>query len=550
MNRSVTVGAIVGVGIVGLLVVSGVLGGRATIPDGEMSRALVVGVAVWLLPTALLIVAHGRRAEALRLREKMLEGQSLDLAFREQALSAHAITVTTNRKGTVTEVNENFTAALGHAPADVEGRNLRTLVAPGQQDVTGAILRRTRQGKSWHGDVRVTATDGAVRILGTTVMPMRDARGRHFKTVWLATDMTKQRLGEEEQQLMRCIELLPDDVYMVDPSSERIVYMNGTARHRLGLDSDTERARALCAASEHCCVSAILEACRPRLSGAPESTARFEVTCDGAVMEAHLQIVETADRHRRAVIVLRDISERRKAEEIRENFMMMMTHELRTPLTSVKGAIQLMTSGAAGGLEPGVQSMMRIAEKNSERLLRLVNDMLDLGKLEAGKMEFEMQPVEVHALISDAVESNRDYAAQLGVTLHADMPEAALHTHGDTGRLHQVLANLLSNAAKFSGEGGLVGITARPVGDMVRISVTDTGPGIPESARATLFDPFTQVGRSDGANPNGTGLGLTIVKAIVEKHGGAVDFRSETGKGTTFHIDLPAGPDAIRSRAA
>ncbi|WP_397543470.1 sensor histidine kinase [Roseovarius salis] len=544
-----TFSAIFGGAVIGLGLVAFAHNGREVALGGGIATQSAVEATIWLLVTALFIVSYKRGAETLRLREKMLEGQELELAFREQALNAHSIAVTTDRKGKVIAVNENFTTTLGHVAAEIEGRSLASMLDHGEGKRADAALQQTSSGRVWNGDVKVLDKDGGVRILDATAVPMSDERGRHFKTVWLATDMTEQRVGEEEQQLIRCLELLPDEVFMIDPATCRIVYMNGTAVRRFGLDETENRSRAHKKASKDY-GGELVRACRAHLSSAPDSTARFEVNCDGKIMEANLQNVETADHQKRCVVVLRDISERRQAEEIRRNFMMMMTHELRTPLTSIKGAIQLLTSGAAGNLEPGVQSMMHIAEKNSERLLRLVNDMLDFGKLEAGKMEFHMESVDVRALIDDAIESNRDYAAGLGVKLHADLAETPLHTHGDPGRLQQVLANLLSNAAKYSNEEDCVEIAADLVGEKVRISITDKGPGIPESARATLFDPFTQVGAHGNGKLNGTGLGLTIVKAIVESHGGSVDFRSETGKGTTFYIDLPVRTGMIRPRAA
>lgn len=234
-----------------------------------------------------------------------------------------------------------------------------------------------------------------------------------------------------------------------------------------------------------------------------------------------------------------DITERKKIDQMKNEFISVVSHELRTPLTSIRGSLGLITGGVVGQVPPKVKTMIDIAYKNSERLVRLINDILDIEKIESGKMAFDMKPVRLAALVEQVIEANRAYAAEAGVTLAFEhsLPEATILADGD--RLAQVLTNLLSNAAKFSPPGDAVNITMSRRGHALRVSVADRGPGIPAEFRAQLFQKFAQADASDTRQKGGTGLGLSISKAIVEKLGGRIGFETAEGAGTTFYFDLP-----------
>jgi PAS domain S-box-containing protein len=238
-----------------------------------------------------------------------------------------------------------------------------------------------------------------------------------------------------------------------------------------------------------------------------------------------------------------DISQQKENEKIKSEFISTVSHELRTPLTSIKGSLGLIRSGTTGELPEKLRSMLEIAYRNSERLVLLINDILDIEKIEAGKMDFQMKPVEVNSLIEEAIEANKGYAEEHNVSFVAKgLLDQAL-IMGDRDRLMQVMSNLMSNAAKFSSDGAKVDISVtRDRGD-VQISVQDQGPGIPENFRASIFDKFSQADSSDTRRVGGTGLGLSITKAILETHKGSLDFVSETnaniGTGTTFFVTFP-----------
>ncbi|MFU1477959.1 ATP-binding protein [Roseovarius sp. C7] len=492
----------------------------------------------WALIVGLLVLAFRRGGEAMRLREHLLKSQQAELAFREKAIDEHAMVLSTDAEGRILSVNKNFTTVLGFRETGLIGSNLRHFLGAMDSINYEVVIQRTNKGDVWSGDLEMLSAAGKPRILRTTAVPMFSDGLGHLKTMYFCTDVTKQRSSEQERQLTRCLQLLPEDVYLIDMETGEILFMNDSALRRLRWPEGVYRTLGTVNLPEPFGRS-IRELCTEGLSSdAPESL-QFMTECNGVPMEANVQIIETVDRQKRFVAVLRDISQRMEAETTRRNFMSMMTHELRTPLTSIKGAVQLLTAGTAGPLEPGVMSLLRIAENNGERLLRLVNDILDLNKLEAGKMEFNMGRVDLRAAITEAIEADGEYAAGLGVSFRCKTAETPLWVNGDKGRLLQVLTNLMSNAAKFSETGSRVDISAAVLGDVIRVSIQDRGPGIPHEARAGLFEPFKQAGATDKGRIKGTGLGLTIVKAIVEHHGGRVDFDTELGKGTTFYFDLP-----------
>ncbi len=237
--------------------------------------------------------------------------------------------------------------------------------------------------------------------------------------------------------------------------------------------------------------------------------------------------------------IVRDISERKKAEKMKTEFISTVSHELRTPLTSIKGSLGLIRGGAAGEVPEKALSMVDIAYKNSDRLVRLINDILDSEKLASGKMDFRMETLDVMELVERSIEENKGYGEEHNVTFIISERLTGAKINGDVDRLLQVMANLMSNAAKFSPDGEKVELSVTRKGNYIRIAVSDRGPGIPDEFRASIFGRFTQSDSSDTRQKGGTGLGLSISKAIAEKHGGAIGFETEIGIGTIFYVDLP-----------
>jgi signal transduction histidine kinase len=235
--------------------------------------------------------------------------------------------------------------------------------------------------------------------------------------------------------------------------------------------------------------------------------------------------------------MIKDENERaRAASEAKSQFLSTVSHELRTPLTSIKGSLDLIISGRLGELTPEVRPLLEMAGKNSRRLAHLIDDLLDLQKIEAGEMDFDFKPVNVTDMVNDAVESTSGYAAKLGVEVKTLQCPEDCWIMGDRTRLIQVMHNLLSNAMKFSEEGGVVEVRVEVADGHVHILVRDSGVGIPQDAEDHVFGAFKQVEAPAIGKVSGSGLGLNITRKIVERHNATIDYVSELGIGSTFCI--------------
>jgi len=242
----------------------------------------------------------------------------------------------------------------------------------------------------------------------------------------------------------------------------------------------------------------------------------------------------------RQLEVLQEEHERTKAAlQVKSQFVSIVSHELRTPLTSIKGSLDLLNLGVLGEIPEKMKSVVDIACKNSARLSDLINDILDLQKIESGEIAYKFDYVDVDQLILDAVDANQGYAGNLGIKLIPGVRDSEpVYIMGDEKRLMQVMANMISNAVKFSHEGDEVVVFYAVNGGKVRICVQDEGIGIPPNSKDKVFDKFTQLDSTDQREVGGTGLGMNISKQIVEQHEGRIDYESELGHGTTFFVEF------------
>lgn len=239
--------------------------------------------------------------------------------------------------------------------------------------------------------------------------------------------------------------------------------------------------------------------------------------------------------------LVRDITERKRIERMKSELVSIVSHELRTPLTSISGALGLIVGGALGETAPNMRQMLSIAHQNSLRLGRLVDDLLDMDKLVAGKMTLDLRALAVPAQLQQAIAANQGYAAKHDATLVLQQaPDVELVADDD--RLQQVLANLISNAVKFSPPGGSVSLGSECRGAWVRIWVRDQGPGIAPEFHTRIFQKFSQADSSDSRQKDGTGLGLAISKELIEHMHGRIGFDSEPGEGACFWCELPIAP--------
>ncbi len=258
------------------------------------------------------------------------------------------------------------------------------------------------------------------------------------------------------------------------------------------------------------------------------------------VMLTVTPIRDDVDRITGFLGIAQDITERKRLEQMKTEFISTVSHELRTPLTSVSGAIGLVLGGRLGDIPEKAQELLNTAQRNSERLAHLINDLLDTDKIAAGKIHFDMQVTPIIPILEQSLEENRTYCAEQNLKLVLTRKLTQTSVKVDVQRLKQVLANLLSNAIKFSPDGGTVSIEATSTDTDITVSVVDQGPGIPEDFQHKVFQKFAQADSSDTRQKGGTGLGLAITRELVKRMGGTIGFETTEGKGTRFFFTLPA----------
>jgi signal transduction histidine kinase len=255
---------------------------------------------------------------------------------------------------------------------------------------------------------------------------------------------------------------------------------------------------------------------------------------DGRTLDLYTAPIQGSDgRLFGRVWHFRDISATKEVSRMKNEFISAVSHELRTPLTSIRGSLDLLVGGLMGELRHDGMQLAKVAQENCGRLVRLINDVLDIEKIEAGRMEFRLETHGLEELLGRSIELMRSYGEQLGVDFRLESSAPGALVRVDPDRLIQVVENLLSNAAKFSPPGSTVRISLRRVGDRLRVDVSDRGPGIDPAFQDRIFERFAQGPGAKG----GTGLGLHIARAIADRLGGSLEFTSGPA-GTTFHLEL------------
>ncbi|PWE28813.1 hypothetical protein DDZ14_18565 [Maritimibacter sp. 55A14] len=252
-----------------------------------------------------------------------------------------------------------------------------------------------------------------------------------------------------------------------------------------------------------------------------------------------VSLVDITERERSAEALREALSRAEAANRAKSEFLAVVSHELRTPMTSLKGSLDLMFNGVAGDVSDRMKELLGIARRNSVRLQKLIDDILDLQKLDLNTLNFELQDVEPTEFLREVMRDCEMHAAQAKVRLSVVSDDAEGRMHVDPYRLKQVVGNVLSNAVKFSPEGGNIECSLGATGDALRMSIRDSGPGIPENAEDKVFGRFNQVDSSSTRASGGSGLGMHIAKILIERMGGAISYQSRLGVGSVFHIDIP-----------
>jgi PAS domain S-box-containing protein len=477
-----------------------------------------------------------------------LLGILLVLTRREQAFRAAATVRLTNEREFLRAVLDSLSEGVAATDKDglptLSNRAFHELFGVDASEAKDApwakALQRAAHGERMDGEALASGT----RHLIANGQPILDAAGTRVGAVVAFRDMTQEALATAALQA----------------SEERFRRLSDAATDGVVVSRDGTILEVNAAWCRMCCVteSTLIGTPIVQLVSAEDRDAAARMMCENRTVTYSLTWLRrdgtTFDGEVTArpilyqgvparISVIRDVTESTRVNRLKNEFVSTVSHELRTPLTSIHGALMLVGSGAVGALPSKVEHLIAIARSNCERLVRLINDMLDLEKIEAGRLELRPVVLEPRDVVRSTVDGIRAMAEEYRMTL-----DEQVHTHravvGDRDRVIQVLTNLMSNAIKFAPPDTVISVLATPQfgagQERVRFAVTNEGPGIQPSDIARLFTRFQQLDGSDARRRGGTGLGLAICKAIVEQHGGAIGVDSEPGIATTFWFELPA----------
>lgn len=420
------------------------------------------------------------------------------------------------------------------------GAPLSVRTAEGVQDFLKTTPPRREPGRSF--DEEVSRDDGTVLQVRGRPMPSGDY-------IVTFTDITALKLSEiayrdQATRLASIVDNVVDAIVTINESGSIESWSRGAA-HLFGYDEEEilrRNVRVLMpdphSSAHDGYIRRYIQTGQRRIIGQRREVEALHK--DGRRIPVELSISEMRLGSRRLFVgVVRDISARLEVEQLKSGFVSTVSHELRTPLTSISGSLGLLAGGVAGALPAKATRLIEIAKLNSERLVRLINDILDLEKAESGKLDLRLESQRLKPIVQQAIDLNRAYAHTYGAVIELEPNGGDATVFVDRDRLTQVLTNILSNAAKFSPRGGTVHVSIATEIDSVRISVRDEGPGIAAEFQQRVFHKFAQADSSDSRAKSGTGLGLSIAKTIVERLGGGIGFDTQPGAGATFHVSLP-----------
>lgn len=451
-------------------------------------------------------------------------------------------------QGQIIRANNALTEFLGYSREELERMDFRDIDHPEDVDKDRELFEDLLAGNQTQYAVekRYRHRNGSTLWGFLTASAVRNPEGKVLYVVQMIEDITDRKraldaLRESEERYRDLFENAMDLIQSVRPDGT-FAYVNRAWLQTLGYSREEVAHLHLMDVIHPDCREMCAEIFRRVMAGEAVDTVQADfitrrgerISVEGSVSCRYENGVPVATR-----AILRDITERKQLERMKDEFISTVSHELRTPLTSIFGALGLLVGGAAGPVPETIQRMLQIAYSNSERLIRLVNDILDMQKMEAGRMEFHLEPLEVGVLVRESVEANRAYAERFQVSYRVEDYSEGAKARVDRDRFLQVMANLLSNAAKFTASGTTVEIRVEADERFVRVSVRDYGPGIPPEFRSRIFTKFAQADASDSRQKGGTGLGLSITKAIIERLGGEIAYESVVGEGTTFFFTLP-----------
>lgn len=506
------------------------MGVMALFTEKPLTRATLVAMAS-VADGIALAIDRVRTDEALRESEER---------YRDLVENSEDLIYTHTPDGTILSVNQAMTRKIGASdPKEIAGRSVLDFIVPRHRDQYRSYLDTIRtQGQAkglWNarmlnGDERVFEYAVTLRKDGTS-LPI--VRGR-------AIDVTERvaaerALRESEKRFRILVENSLGFICTHDLQGV-ILAVNPATAGALGYTQEEMVGKNLTDLVAQGYAHRIADYLKRIATEGVVSGQMVTLTRDGAerIWEYRNCLYEESKEKRYVIGYAQDMTERKRIEQAKEEIVSIVAHELRSPITSIRGSLEYLTKRMPEPLPVQAQKLIGMAFRGTERLVRLINDLLDIDKIESGKMVFDMKAQEITPLVQQSIESMQPYADQYKATLvmTQSLPQAKVSLDAD--RFIQVMTNLLSNASKFTPPGKSVEVALTSHDDSVRVSVRDHGPGIPEQFRGDVFKKFSQADMQKG----GSGLGLNISKVIVEKLGGSISFET-SASGTTFSVDLP-----------
>lgn len=481
-------------------------------------------------------------------------------SYRDLVENSLGLICTHTLDGRLLSINPAGAELLGYPPAEVVGRNLRDLLAPSVRASMDEYLQRLLAVTADSGFMRVRTRQGEERILyyrnrvcqppGQAPYVLGHAQDlTDLKRAERALRQTEKELLASHARRAATVEAALDGIVSFDAAG-RVLELNPAALALLGRSHERSYERSYEeAVGLRLTDLVVLPGLVPSKDGELASYLldnllvgrRVEargLRADGTSFPLELAITRLPEEGPAAFTAfLRDLTDLHEVERLKTQFVATVSHELRTPLTSLRGALGLLAGGVLGTLPEDARNAVLIADRSIVRLVGLVNDILDIERLENGSLSLQIGRHALADLLARSIEEVGALAADAGIHLEVEPPAAEIL--GDGERLVQVIVNLLSNALKFSPRGSRVWLRVREEPAWVEVQVQDQGRGIPPAHQTAIFDRFRQVEASDSAGQRGAGLGLAIAKSIVELHGGTIGVKSAKGEGSTFWFRVP-----------
>jgi len=528
-------------------------------------------VAPWHLVSTLQVRIE--RARSLRRATVELRSALRELETLQSALDHHAIVSTADAAGNITYVNNKFCHVSGYSREELLGNNHR-LVKSGAhgQDLYGQIWSTIASGKAWHGELQNRKKDGTSYWVETTIVPVLDDFGVPQRYISIRTEITRLKQAEaalrtSEERLQRSQsyanigtwdwDIVSGELYW----SERIAPLFGgphghmETTYEAFLNAVHPDDRQYVIDSVNACVGL----------GAQYDIEHRVVWADGTVhwVKESGDVVRAADGTPLHMLgVVQEITRRKQAEEelilareeaeranrAKSEFLSSMSHELRTPMNVILGFAQLLEADTLTPLAPSQMEDVQQILKAGGHLLTLINEVLDLSRIESGKIDLSIESVSAAHVLQDCVDLVEPLARQRGIRIINELG-ASFNVQADRTRLRQALINLLSNAVKYNRENGTIRCAAELRADgLVRVGISDTGVGLTAAQQQRLFQAFNRLGAENSA-VEGTGIGLALTRDLVELMGGKVGVESVVGEGSTFWIELHAGQESVAQAA-